>query len=567
MSCLAWIRARVPASRLPVQILDRAYLRSFLRFVVGAWPQFLLKPPDHALLDVPNLRPAMKLRIPDLTIARRPLRSTCLAALLSLALLPRARAQEFDTWLGYDTAVYPQAFFPQDMEVADLDGDGFADVIAVNGNVASVSVLRNRRGKGFDQPVHYPTAQAMYGFEVCDVDLDGDLDVITADSGSVWQGTTVSIMRNDGSGQFAAPVPYAALKGPAGLLADDFDGDGRPDLVVTGWDRSFGDEIALLRNDGSGGFLAPELFTVAGGPVGSGPYDVASGDLDGDGAPELIVGRAGGYMSVLRNTGGSFGAFQQHTIHNIPLAGDFFPSVHVEDSDHDGDLDIFYTSSMTVMGSDTSYGAMVVLLNDGAGNLTTVQRHPLVDLLGGGSDSHLADLNADGWLDVLTVHRSAGGWTYMHADGQGGFFEGTEIPGGEGPIAIRGADANGDGHQDVLVLSWESLELTVHENDGQGDFQVHHGTPVTGLASDMDLADIDGDGDLDAATSSGYAGSGTVGVLRNDGSGHFSPPTEEGAGTAAMAVKFRDLDGDGWPDLLWADHPTSFPYDFWTAPK
>ncbi|MEZ4648084.1 MAG: FG-GAP-like repeat-containing protein [Candidatus Eisenbacteria bacterium] len=146
------------------------------------------------------------------------------------------------------------------------------------------------------------------------------------------------------------------------------------------------------------------------------------------------------------------------------------------------------------------------------------------------------------------------------SDGAGGFLPGTEYPGGEDCIAIDAVDTSGDSGPEIFVLSRNSLELSVYPTEN-GEVSVPPAYPLGSFDHWMDAGDVDGDGDLEIATAYGYAGSGGVRILRNVGNGTFLP-AESYPSEAAMAVKLRDLDGNGTLDLLWADHPTAPDYDF-----
>jgi hypothetical protein len=125
---------------------------------------------------------------------------------------------------------------------------------------------------------------------------------------------TISILKNEGDGTFAAAVTYGVDVNPSSVCAADLDGDGDSDLAVA--NRS-SNNLSILKNNGDGTFAAAVNYGV-----GSSPMSVCAADLDGDGDVDLAVANRGSNsVSILINTSEhalSFDGSQLVTIPNRP---------------------------------------------------------------------------------------------------------------------------------------------------------------------------------------------------------------------------------------------------------
>ena len=117
-----------------------------------------------------------------------------------------------------------------------------------------------------------------------DFNLDGALDVVTANEGS--NDGTILLGNNDGT--FQAPRTFAAGAGPIAVTADDFNGDGRLDLAVadqgdpkTGQGRG----VSILLGNGDGTFQAPVLYDA-----GISPTSIVAGYFEGEDRPLDLAG-------------------------------------------------------------------------------------------------------------------------------------------------------------------------------------------------------------------------------------------------------------------------------------
>jgi hypothetical protein len=181
---------------------------------------------------------------------------------------------------------------PASVTVADLNGDGFPDLITANGADGSVSVLFNAGDGSFTAPVSYPAGTYAVTVAVADLNGDGLLDLVVTDAGS----NSVQILLNGGQGGFAAPMAQAVGAHPVAVALRDIDGDGIADAMVANRDDN---TASILIGNGDGSF-APALSIN----TGAQPGWLAAQDLDGDSRPDLVTANySDGSISVFTNAG------------------------------------------------------------------------------------------------------------------------------------------------------------------------------------------------------------------------------------------------------------------------
>jgi hypothetical protein len=298
----------------------------------------------------------------------------------------------------------------------------------------------------------------------------------------------------------------------------------------------------VLLNQG-GGRLAPKVDYPGGGQV-------AAGDLDGDGKPDLAIANGAGVAVRLNQGNGTFAAAVDYA------TGPSSTWVAIGDLDGDGKADLAVTCD-----GGLGYGLVSVLLNRGAGTFAAHVDHPL-DVGGIASRIAMADLDGDQQLDlVLAFHIEVG---VLLNRGAGTFAPEVDYATGDiGSLAaVAVADLDGDGRNDLAVANPISVQssnlssVSVLLNQGAGAFAAPVDYPVGNDNGYMDLAgspasiavgDLDGDGRIDLANAN--AGDDTVSVLLNRGSGRFDPSFESfpASGTTVAA---GDFDGDGRLDFV-----------------
>jgi len=196
---------------------------------------------------------------------------------------------------------------PQAVTVADLDGNGLAD-IAVATSANTVSVLLQTSAGVFAPAVDYATGVQPVAIKAADLNGDGKLDLLTANYGAALspgnQGLSV-LLQGATAGTFQAPVHYTTGYRSTALVVGDVNGDGKPDVAVAnaGLPGDPGSVSVFLQDPATpGALLAPAIYRGSWGPMG-----VALGDMDGDGLPDLVL--ADGDIVVRYNTPGAPGTF------------------------------------------------------------------------------------------------------------------------------------------------------------------------------------------------------------------------------------------------------------------
>jgi hypothetical protein len=247
---------------------------------------------------------------------------------------------------------------PNQVVSADINGDGKPDLVfadlSPSGN--AIVLLQDASNPGqFQAPLNLPTGNMTPSVAVGDLNGDGKPDVVAVDYDSNGNNGQVTIFFQNASspGTFLAPVTFPAGAQPQAVRIADVNGDGLPDLIVA--NRGPGSNglgtpgVTVLLQDASnpGTFLAPVTYSTPWGAV-----DVAVGDVNGDGKPDLVVASLGpaptGAVSVLlqnASTPGTFGTATSYAGFGQPL------SVAIADLNGDGHPDIAVADgwSATVM--------------------------------------------------------------------------------------------------------------------------------------------------------------------------------------------------------------------------
>ncbi len=214
----------------------------------------------------------------------------------------------------------------------DFDGDRDLDIALIEVNLGELDFLWNEeRGVAFDSTIIRTLREVHYA-SVADVDGDGRLDVVTVDG----LDSTISVLAGRGDGSFRDPVQFPLGAGGHwfSLALDDFNRDGAPDIVAG---NARNENLSVLINQGAGEFSRLDLYRAT-----ANPYWVETGDFDADGFPDIAASSSlGGAVSVLRNRGD--GTFEARRDFDGGRPGGF--GISVADLDGDGHVDIVRPSS------------------------------------------------------------------------------------------------------------------------------------------------------------------------------------------------------------------------------
>lgn len=332
----------------------------------------------------------------------------------------------------------------------------------------------------------------------------------------------------------------------------DVDGDGDQDLFTIGYSDGFDVHGKLYLNDGNG------IFTLANTTIPELGYaSMAFADVDGDNDMDLLVSGqssalgsspSGTYL-YLNDGNGNF------TDSNESFSTVVFSSVGFADVDNDNDQDIFIQGSTATLS-----GAVTELyLNDGSGNYS-LSTNSFTLAYQGAFD--FSDVDGDDDLDLLVTGTSLGGnfdpiSTLYENDGNGNY---TEFTGssfiGVNISTVDFADIDSDGDEDVLLTGSSSngLSTYLYKNDGDGNFTLIENTGlVEVIFGDSSFGDVDLDGDLDLVISGrkGAIPDETAKLYFNDGDGNFTEATNSTfTGATASSLDLADVDGDNDLDLF-----------------
>lgn len=335
---------------------------------------------------------------------------------------------------------------------SDFDGDGKADLAITIPDGDIVSILKNTSTSGavaFTPYISFTSYAQPTGSTIGDFDGDGKQDLAVTNystnngtySFSVFENTSTS-----GVISFAEKIVFETGPYPYSISKADFDGDGKPDLALTIQSSGQG-AINLYTNNSTTGTISFSINT--GAVTGIDPFSIATGDLNGDMKPDIIVANFGSNtISIFQNTSTigniSFAAKTDYSTGFAPL------SVAAGDLDGDGKLDIVTANK----------GSATLSVFQNTSNNGIVSFASKLDYITGAEPNSIAiaDLDGDGKSDIATgnSYNGLGGnsvsvFENTSTNGIISFSTKTDYTIGTAPKSIASGDMDGDGKSDLII--------------------------------------------------------------------------------------------------------------------
>ncbi len=361
----------------------------------------------------------------------------------------------------------------------------------------------------FAPPTVY-NARAVRSVAVADFDVDGKLDLVAlnhAESGSL------SLYLGDGTGAFPfRSTLFQKGRRPNSVAAGDFNGDGRPDVVVANGTSVDGNAIVYL-NDNLMFQQEVRLDWTSPG-IRTNSSSVAVADFNADGKLDVVLTNIdfNAVFVALGDGAGNFSNFKNYSTNG------FYP-VHVVARDFNGDGKVdLAVANQAATGNNVS-----ILLGNGIGGFGVATTHAA-----GGSPSFIetGDFNSDNKIDLAVASYGSGqNISILLGNGAGAFGAPTTFSsGGTSPGTLAAADFNGDGKIDLAAVNQHEANVVILSGNGAGSFSPS-ASYESGASSPnfVTAADLNSDGNSDLVI--GHELPQKVSVLVNTCGAGDQPPT------------------------------------------
>jgi hypothetical protein len=390
-------------------------------------------------------------------------------------------------------------------------------------------------GLAFPASVRFDSARTFAPgapFQMAQGDFNGDKKPDLLVTGiPETQGNRVTLYMGIGNGQFGPGIPVYQAQYLKLSVTGDFNHDGKLDVAALASPVSGAGTVAVLLGNGDGTFQTPVITGTQ-----TSPEAMITGDFNHDGNLDLAVAGQDNQLQIFLGDGD--GSFSAPVVTALTNAGTALASA---DFNGDGKLDV----AVGLGYLSTTNSSLIVLLGNGDG---TFQPPSTLSVTGQEFVLASADLNGDHIPDLVVGQILPDSVQILLGNGDGTFKP--PIPNllTAGPQSIALGDANRDRKLDVIVGCLSQVSFL--GGNGDGTFQ----TPINSLvgtnAFTIVAGDYNADGRLDVAFNSDFEAV----VALGDGAGHFQQPTNYPGGRYPGAVAVGDFTADGIEDIAIANN-------------
>jgi len=418
-------------------------------------------------------------------------------------------------------ATYAVGKGPVALAAGDFDTDTKTDLVAASNEGQSITPLVQDSSGGLTKKADIALGARPTGAFAGCVNNDGRAEIfIPSDSGNI------SVFRQDNSGGLKAPFNITVERGPPAMTLADLNKDGRTDMPVASASGTFYSYMQLDFLGGDGKSYA----------LDNNPTMVSAGDLNNDGAKDIVVGYDNQISVLLQNQGGDLRQRVNYVTNSWNLRG-----LATGDLNGDGRDDVL------VAGHDQAQ--VLVFYQNNQGTLDPYISIPFSNVLTHGGLA-CADVTGDGRKDIVLVDNHMSRVVIAPQNALGGLDSIVPYSTNSMPAGLAVGDVNSDGRSDVVVAgqATNAISVLTQKNDGTLNAMVSYTTSNGGNWGNeaTEIADVNNDGRNDVLTFCTPANVVDVFTQKNDGTLNDKVSyTMYGNDNVGSGLAVADIDLDG----------------------